>query len=101
MKRRRGHGGKKKDPHPIPALLKITKRRKKGMDANSLWVAPQFQSKQASNFTAVEDLVFCKAYAAVLEDSTVGTDQNEENFLGKIFESFGCLSLTESANRTF
>ncbi len=65
------------------------------MDANPLWVsspdvpcAPYFeeiQSKGATNFTSIEYLILWKAYAAVLEDPTVGTDQTVETFCGKIF----------------
>ncbi len=40
----------------------------------------EFQSKRAPNFTAVEDLILCKAYAAVSEDPTIGTDQTVETF---------------------
>ncbi len=32
----------------------------------------EFQSKQASNVTIVEDLILCKSYATVSEDPTVG-----------------------------
>ncbi len=63
---------------------KITKRRKK---RHPLWVNPpnnaytpyfeEFQTKQAPNFTLVEDLV-------VTEDPT----QTVETFLRKNFESF-------------
>ena len=35
----------------------------------------EFEGKRAPNFTAVEDHVLCKAYAAVSEDPAAGTDQ--------------------------
>ncbi len=90
---------------------KNTKRRKKGMDVHPLWVnipnnayAPhfeEFQTKWASNFTSVEDLILCKLYAVVSEDPTVVTYQTVKIFWGKIFESFNCLSATEASNGTF
>ncbi len=93
------------------AEAKITKRRKKGMEVHPLWNDPpddayapyfeEFQSKRAPNFTPVEDLILCKAYAAVSEDPTVGTDQTVETFWGKIFETFVFLSATEASNGTF
>ncbi len=81
------------------------------MDTNPPWVTPpdnayapffeEFQSNQAPNFTAVEDLIFCKENAKVSEDPIVGIDQSVKTFWGKIFESFVSLSLTESANGIF
>ena len=89
----------------------ITKRKKKGEYSDPLYVDPpddvfapyfeEFQSKRAPNFTAVEDLILCKAYAAVSEDPTIGTDQTVETFWGKIFTSFIYLSATEADNGTF
>ncbi len=46
----------------------------------------EFQSKQAPNFTAVEDLILCKLYAAVSEDPIVGMYQAVNKFWGKMFE---------------
>ena len=67
-------GGKKKNPPPVLPRPEL-KRRKKGNDSDPLWIDPpddayapyfeEFQSKRAPNFTAVEDLILCKAYAAV------------------------------------
>ncbi len=48
----------------------------------------EFQSKHAPNFTAVENLILCKAYSGGLEDPTVEIDKTVNNFWGKIFESF-------------
>ncbi len=42
------------------------------------------------NFTAVEDLVLCKAYGAVSEDPTVGTDKTAETFGGKFLRASFC-----------
>ena len=42
------------------------------------------------DFTAVEDLVLCKAYAAVSEDPNVGTDQTAETFWGKVLRALFC-----------
>ncbi len=63
----------------------VMKCKKKNAGSDPLFVDPpddafasyfeEFEGKRASNFTAVEDLVLCKAYTAVSEDPTVGTDQ--------------------------
>ena len=89
----------------------MTKRRKKNSDADPLYVDPpddayapyfkEFEGKMAPNFTAVEDLVLCKSYAAVSKDPTVGTNQTAETFGGKVFESFVLLSAYERENGTF
>ena len=39
-----------------------------------------FEGERVPNFTAAEDLVLCKAYAAVLGDLTVGIDPTAETF---------------------
>ncbi len=61
----------------------------------------KLKTKQAPNFTSVEDLILCKLYAALSVGSTVGTDQTVETFWGKIFESFIHLSETEASIGTF
>ena len=78
----------------------MTKRRKKNSDANPLFVDPhddayapyfkEFEGKRAPNFTAVEDLVLCKSYAAVSKDHTVGTNQTAETFWGKFLRALSC-----------
>ncbi len=88
-----------------------TKRKKKNAGSDPLFVDPpddadapqfkEFRGKRAPNFNAVEDLVLCKAYAAVSEDPTVGTDETAETFLGNVFESFILLSGYEVENKTF
>ena len=57
----------------------ITKRKKKTAGSDHLFVDPpddayapyfkEFEGKRAPNFTAVEDLVLCKTYAAESENS--------------------------------
>ncbi len=100
----------KKGVSKSTVAVAITKRKKKGEDADPLYVDPpddvsapyfeEFASKWAPNFTAVEDLVLCKAYTAVSEDPTVGMDQTVETIWGKIFTSFIYLSATEADNGT-
>ncbi len=48
-----------------------------------------------------EDLILFKAYAVVLDNPTVRTNQTVETFWGKIFESFIHLFWTEATNGTF
>ncbi len=89
----------------------ITKRKKKGKYSDPLYVDPpdeifapyfeKFQSKPAPTFTAVEDLILCKAYATVSDYPTIGMDQTVETFWGKIFTYFIYLSATETDNGTF
>ena len=78
----------------------VTKRRKKNSESNPLFVDPpddayapylkEFKGKRAPNFTAVEDLVLCKSYAAMSEDPTVGTTQTAETFWGKFLRALSC-----------
>ena len=98
-------GARKSTKKSIAIPTPTTKRRKKNSDADPLFVDPpndayapyfvEFEGKRAPNFTAMEDLVFCKSYAAVSKDPTVGTDQTAETIWGKIFESFDLLSAYE------
>ena len=77
-----------------------TKQRKKNTETDLLFVNPpddtyapyfnEFEGKRAPNFTAVEDLVLFKGYAAVSEDHTVGTDQTAESFWGKFLRASSC-----------
>ncbi len=53
------------------------------------------------NFTAVEDLVLCKAYAAMSEDPTVGTDQTANIFKGEVFENYVLLQSNQVKHGTF
>lgn len=73
----------------------VMKWKKKGIETNPLFVCSPydaygpyfkgFESKWSPNFTAVENLVFCKTYAAVSEDPTVGIDQMAVTFCGGIW----------------
>ena len=114
----KGNGNAKApSKHPAPtnkskqvaiAATPITKRKKRGEDVDPLFVDPlddayapyfqDFKSKRAPNFTAVEDITLCKAYAAVSEEPTVGTDQTTETFWYKIFKSFVSLSCSKVGN---
>ena len=104
-------GARKSTKKSVAIPTPTTKRRKKNSDADPLFVDPpddayapyfvEFDGKRAPNFTNVEDLVLCRAYGAVSEDPTVGTDQTAETFWGKVFESFVLLSAYECENGTF
>ena len=50
----------------------------------------EFEGKRAPNFTAVEDPVLCKSYAAMSEDPTVGIDQTAETFWGEVLRALSC-----------
>ena len=50
----------------------------------------EFEDKRVSSFTSVDDLVLCKAYAAVSEDPTVGTNRTAETFWGKFLRALFC-----------
>ncbi len=86
----------------------MTKPKKKNTGSGPLFVDPpddayapyfkEFEGKRAPNFTAVEDLVLCRAYTAVSKDPTVGTDQSAETFWKKVYESFVLLSGYEVEN---
>ena len=95
-----------------PAMMTpVMKHRKKNARTDPLFVEPhddaytsyfkELEVKRAPNFTAVEDLVLCKAYKAVSEDPTVGTDQTAETFWGKGFESLVLLSVYEVESGMF
>ena len=89
-------------------VTSMTKCKKKNAGSDPFFVDPpddtyapyfkEFEGERAPNFTAVEDLVLCKAYAAVSDDPTVGTDQTAETFWGNIFEGFILLSGYEVKN---
>ena len=77
-----------------------TKRKKMNAGSDPLFVDPpddayapyskEFEGKRALNFTAVEDLVLCKAFAEVSEYPTVGTDQTAETFWEKFLRASFC-----------
>ena len=78
----------------------VTKHKKKNAGSDPLFVDPpdyayapyfnKFEGKRAPNFTAVEDRVLCKAYAAVSKDPIVGTDQTAESFWGEFLRASFC-----------
>ena len=81
-------------------MTPVMKHRKKNAGTDPLFINPpddeytpyfkEFEGMRAPIFTAVEDLVLCKAYAAVSEDPTVGTDQTAETFWGKFLRALFC-----------
>ena len=92
-------------------MTPVTKHMKKNTGTDPLFVDPpddeyapyfkEIEGKRAPNFTAVEDLVLCKAYTAVSEDCNVGADQTAEIFWGNVFERFVLLSGCEVVNGMF
>ncbi len=81
-------------------MTSVMRHRKKNDGIDPLFVDPcdeayapyfkEFDGQRAPNFTAVEDLVFYKACAAVSEDTTVGTNQTAETFWGQFLRASFC-----------
>ena len=92
-------------------VMPVMKQRKKNTETDPLFVDPpdnayslyfkEFESKRAPNFTAVEDLVLCKAYTAGSENRNVGINQTAEILWGNVFERFVLLSGCEVVNGMF
>ena len=93
-------GARKSTKKAASIVMPVTKRRKKNSDTDPLFIDPpddayapyfkEFEGKRAPNFTAVEDMVLCKSYAAVSKNPTVGTDQTAETFWGKFLRALSC-----------
>ena len=89
-------GARKQTKTNAAIATSVMKCKKKNAWSDPLFIDPpddayapfkEIEGKRAPNFTAVEDLVLCKAYA---EDPTVGTDQTAETFGGKFLRASFC-----------
>ena len=104
-------GARKSTKNTASIVTPLTKRRKKNSETNPLFVdppddayAPYFKEcggKRAPNFTAQEDLVLCKSYAAISKDPTVGTNQTAKTFWGRFLRALSCsLHMREITDRS-